>query len=198
MKTEKIDGAHGEYLLVQWDAPNAPRLISPPDDGSVQHDLNSYDEYQIYWATDSQTFYDFERPNEDGWGYELINNGAIRHPFLEEAPGFCYWPGPNLTNTSTGIGNPMNDNINNMAPSPSFEEDVVFMSPSSAEAFDPNATVPGPVNTNCIMDTECGIRKNGVPGYIKVKRNWESEVKGLALMREICKCCFFFVFFWYR
>ena len=57
MKTDKIEGAHGEYLLVQWDAPDTPRLVNPPGDRSIQHDLNSYDEYQVYWATDSQTFF---------------------------------------------------------------------------------------------------------------------------------------------
>ena len=45
------------------------------------------------------------------------------------------------------------------------------------------------------MDTECGIRNNGVPAYVKVKRNWATEVKGLALFREICKFSFFFLFF---
>ena len=187
MKTEKIDGAHGEFLLVQWDAPNTPRLVYPPGDASIQLDMNAFDQYQVYWATDSQTFFDFERPNEEGWGFELIPNGAIRHPFLEEAPGFCYWPDANLTNT-TGDGGNM---LGGLDLSPAASTLGVDGKPVEAEPFDPNATVPGPVNTNCIMDTDCGIRGNGVPAYIKVKRNWESEAKGLALIREICKWNFF-------
>ena len=67
MKTEKIEGAHGEFLLVQWEAPNEPRLLRPPGDNSIEIDLNSFDEYQVYWATDSQTFFNFEQPNEEGW-----------------------------------------------------------------------------------------------------------------------------------
>ena len=47
----------------------------------------------------------------------------------------------------------------------------VGLSPAPAGTFfDPNATVPGPVNTDCIMDTECGIRNNGVPAYVKVNK----------------------------
>jgi len=182
MKTDKIDGAHGEFLLVQWDAPSTPRLTYPPGDFSYQVDMNSFDQYQVFWATDSQTFYDFERPNEEGWGFDLLPNGAIRHPFLEEAPGFCYWPDANLTNTTGGEGNM----VGGLNLSPAASAMGVDGKPSKEMPFDPNATVPGPVNTNCIMDTECGIRGNGVPAYIKVKRNWELEAKGLALIREIC------------
>lgn len=82
-----------------------------------------------------------------------------------------------------------------MAPSPSaMEKAMASMTPSSAQEYleyvrrehDPNKTIDMPVNTNCIMDTECGIRNNGIPAYIKIKRNWEVEAKGLALIREIC------------
>jgi hypothetical protein len=52
MKTRKIEGAHGEYLLVQWKAPNKPTLVNAftKDGGldrSKQVDLNSFDEYQV-------------------------------------------------------------------------------------------------------------------------------------------------------
>ena len=226
MKTRKIEGAHGEYLLVEWAAPKEPNLINLGKSGfvggtwtvlrqqtqqqpraysfrsfvdsssfffsgefgdqSTQLDLNSFDQYQVFWASDSQTFFDFLEPNDEGWGYKLIPNGAVRHEFLEKEPGFCYWPHFNTSNMTS---------LQSMAPSPSAMEDYMeTLTPSSANAyadyindeFGPNASYPIPPNTDCIMDTECGIQNNGVPAYIKVKRNWETDVKGLGLVREIC------------
>ena len=112
----------------------------------------------------------------------------MRHEFLEKEPGFCYWPYPNMSNMTT---------LQDMAPSPSsMKEYLQTLTPSSAEEyynsvqvdFGPNATETMPVNTDCIMDTDCGIRGNGVPAFIKIKRNWEPEVKGLAYV-------FIFLFF---
>ena len=212
MKTSSLGpAANGEYLNVEWETVSFPKkqyvsLANGKEDKSFYLDLHSFDEYQVYWATDSRTFYDFRKPNADGWGFcefgqnlELQPDGSLkcqypkvrgpqwpdgkddeswpdntwgprRHDFLEKAPGFCFWPGPNLTGVNFTHNVSSSGEIMNLI----HANDSWKVMP------------PDPTNVDCIMETECGVKQNGVAAYIKVKKNTAPEAVGLALKREIC------------
>lgn len=191
--------------------PDPEKVYTRNDDGDVDQsfflDLHSFDEYQVYWATDSQTFYDYTKPNADGWGFCEFGQdltlqpdgtqkcayrspdrgpqwpdgredktwpdntwGPRRHEFLEKAHGYCFWPGPNLTGVNfTHNVSSTGEILNEIHVNDSYK-----------------LIPPAPVNVDCIMETECGVKQNGVPAFSRVKRNTAPEARGLALKREIC------------
>lgn len=172
LKVADVEDSRGRWLMVEWLTPNVT-LVSPPDDRSYMIDLASLDEYQVYWTKDSSIFFNSSDLDEDNTNVMLPNvQGPIPNPELANISGYCPLAEPVSRKCNATVSADL------IATVPGHLTNSTNVMVNAVEDAIPE------LDTACIMDTQCGLEKNGVPYFQKLLK--QPGLPGFALKRQVC------------